>query len=142
MTETTIAQQARGILERLGAGDPFVEGGDLTCVSPIDGAVIGSLRSHTAEQVTEVIDRSAGTTASFLKELVRRSVLESLRERAPLRTVTATHVRAALDDLLDSGEHITRALLGVEGTQASAGVGRASGGHGGMAGRHTTGGRD
>ncbi|MGJ9421610.1 L-piperidine-6-carboxylate dehydrogenase [Aeromicrobium sp. CF3.5] len=61
MTETTtIARQTRGILERLGVTDPFVAGqeGDLSCVSPIDGAVIGSVRSHTPAQVTEQIGQA------------------------------------------------------------------------------------
>lgn len=62
--------------------------------------------------VDEVVERTAGTTASFLKELLRRAVLEALAERAPLASVSATHVRAALDDLLDSSQQITRTLLG------------------------------
>ncbi len=54
---TDISAQARGILERLGAGDPFGEG-DLVCRSPIDGREIGRLRSHTAAEVAEVVGRS------------------------------------------------------------------------------------
>jgi ATP-dependent 26S proteasome regulatory subunit len=60
-----------------------------------------------------VVARTEGTTASFLKELLRRAVLESLSESSPLGTVTAAHLDTALDDLLDSSQHITRALLGV-----------------------------
>ena len=52
---TDITQKARDILDRLGAGDPFVDGGDLESRSPIDGAVIGTLRSHTPEQVAAQI---------------------------------------------------------------------------------------
>ncbi len=59
MTETTtIADKARGILQRLGAADPFTTDGDLVCSSPIDGAVIGSVRSHTVAEVTEQVGRS------------------------------------------------------------------------------------
>jgi hypothetical protein len=86
------------------------------------------------EDVDRVVDRTEGTTASFVKELLRRAVLESLSERAPLVSVTATHLDAALDDLLDSSQHITRALLGVGGSSGDAGAhpsARASGGHGG-----------
>ena len=61
----------------------------------------------------EVIQRCAGVTASFLKELLRRAVLESLMERSPLEVVTAQHVSRALDDLLDSTQRVTRSLLGV-----------------------------
>ena len=55
---TDIGARARDILQAVGAGDPFVDGGDLACVSPIDGAVMGTLRSHTPEQVTEQIGRA------------------------------------------------------------------------------------
>ena len=58
MTESTTTARAREILDRLGAGDPFVAGGDLTCHSPVDGGVIGSLRAHTPEEVGEQIGRA------------------------------------------------------------------------------------
>ncbi len=64
-------------------------------------------------EVETVVERTDGVTASFLKELVRRAVLESLFDHTPLETVTAEHTGRALDDLLDSGQHVTRALLGV-----------------------------
>ena len=60
-----------------------------------------------------VIERTDGVTASFLKELLRRAVLESLTEHTPLTTVTAAHADRALDDLLDSTQQVTRSLLGV-----------------------------
>jgi len=60
-----------------------------------------------------VIERTDGVTASFLKELLRRAVLESLFDRSPLETVSAAHTGRALDDLLDSSQHVTRTLLGV-----------------------------
>lgn len=65
------------------------------------------------DELGVAVERSDGVTASFLKELVRRAVLESLGEQAPLSTVTAAHVSRALDDLLDSGQAVTRTLLGV-----------------------------
>ena len=61
----------------------------------------------------DIVERTDGVTASFLKELVRRAVLESLREQDPLRAVTAEHTGRALDDLLDSAQVVTRSLLGV-----------------------------
>jgi ATPase family protein associated with various cellular activities (AAA) len=64
-------------------------------------------------EVAEVIERTDGVTASFLKELLRRAVLESLYTDSTLRTVTAEHTTRALDDLLDSNQQITRSLLGV-----------------------------
>lgn len=88
------------------------------------------------EDRRQVVDRTEGTTASFLKELLRRAVLEALAESTPLVTVTGTHVSKALDDLLDSTQRITRALLGVADKSRGDGTAfgsRAAGGHGGMA---------
>lgn len=86
--------------------------------------------------VDRVVDGTDGTTASFLKELLRRAVLEALTEQSPLQMVTAVHVDRALADLLDSAQHVTRALLGVgiAGEPAVPG-GRAAAGHGGLAAR-------
>lgn len=79
------------------------------------------------EDLQEVVERTEGVTASFLKELIRRAVLESLRDEVPLRTVTAEHTSRALDDLLDSAQRVTRSLLGVgndpENLPAGAGLG-------------------
>ncbi len=64
-------------------------------------------------EIDTVIERTDGVTASFLKELLRRAVLESLFDHSPLETVTAAHTGRALDDLLDSSQQVTRTLLGV-----------------------------
>jgi hypothetical protein len=64
-------------------------------------------------EVDEVIERTDGVTASFLKELLRRAVLEALYDQSPLERVTAAHTARALDDLLDSSQQVTRSLLGV-----------------------------
>jgi hypothetical protein len=52
-------------------------------------------------------------TASFLKELLRRAMLEGLSDQTSPVTVTGAHVARALDDLLDTTQHLTRSLLGV-----------------------------
>jgi hypothetical protein len=67
----------------------------------------------TAEDMTLAVERTDGTTASFMKELIRRSVLEALHENPTLTAVTGTHLSRALDDLLDSAQEVTRTLLGV-----------------------------
>jgi hypothetical protein len=59
------------------------------------------------------VERTDGVTASFLKELIRRAVLESLLQDPTNSLVTAAHVGRALDDLLDSTQTVTRSLLGV-----------------------------
>jgi ATPase family associated with various cellular activities (AAA) len=79
----------------------------------------------TEQDIAAAVERTEGTTASFLKELIRRSVLEALHDashaagapdRAPgsaPATVTGAHLARALDDLLDSAQGVTRTLLGV-----------------------------
>ena len=73
----------------------------------------------TAEDIAAAIERTEGVTASFLKELIRRAVLEALHdgtraaEGAAVPAVTGAHLARALDDLLDSAQGVTRTLLGV-----------------------------
>lgn len=55
---TDIAIRTQDILDRLGAGNPFVADGDLVCRSPIDGGEIGRLRSHTPDEAADVIGRA------------------------------------------------------------------------------------
>jgi ATP-dependent 26S proteasome regulatory subunit len=67
----------------------------------------------TDAETREVLERTDGVTASFLKELLRRAMLESLDEDTAEPTVSAADVSRALDDLLDSTQQLTRSLLGV-----------------------------
>jgi hypothetical protein len=62
---------------------------------------------------SEIVERTDGVTASFVKELLRRAMLESLQESPSDPHVTAAHAARALDDLLDAGQQLTRSLLGV-----------------------------
>lgn len=64
-------------------------------------------------EVRGVVERSEGVTASFIRELLRRAVLEALDEQSPLSKVTAAHLQRALDDLLANDQRVTRTLLGV-----------------------------
>ena len=72
----------------------------------------------------EVITRTEGVTAAFLKELLRRAALlaagagrshEGNDDVAPIR-VTDSHLAEALDQLLDARGQLTRTLLGGRGT--------------------------
>jgi ATP-dependent 26S proteasome regulatory subunit len=67
----------------------------------------------TPEDIAAAVERTDGTTASFLRELIRRSVLEALQEDPALAAVTGAHLSRALDDLLDAAQAVTRTLLGV-----------------------------
>jgi hypothetical protein len=67
----------------------------------------------TDEDVNLAVERTDGTTASFLKEVIRRSVLESLQDDPALVAVTGAQLARALDDLLDAAQAVTRTLLGV-----------------------------
>ena len=80
--------------------------------------------------IDAVVDRTEGVTASFVKELVRRSVLEALTAGRPVgEPLSAEVVTRALDDLLDSTQAVTRALLGVGSAGAGPDGGRTAGGH-------------
>ena len=68
-------------------------------------------------RLDEVLDRTDGVTASFLKELLRRAaVVAADREDAPadddVLVVSAADLDAALSDLLDTRNQMTRAVLG------------------------------
>jgi ATPase family associated with various cellular activities (AAA) len=67
----------------------------------------------TEAETRDVVERTDGVTASFLKELLRRAMLESLHEDPAEPEVGAAHLSQALDDLLDSTQQLTRSLLGV-----------------------------
>jgi ATP-dependent 26S proteasome regulatory subunit len=63
-----------------------------------------------------VLDRTDGVTASFLKELLRRAAVvasdrDHQTEDRPLQ-VAADDLDTALDDLLDTRNQMTRAVLG------------------------------
>jgi ATP-dependent 26S proteasome regulatory subunit len=64
-------------------------------------------------RLESVLDRTEGVTASFLKELLRRAALVAAEETddEPL-TVSADQLDAALSDLLDTRNAMTRTLLG------------------------------
>ena len=65
-----------------------------------------------------MLDRTDGVTASFLKELLRRAAVvaadrEDVADGDAVR-VSADDLDAALDDLLDTRNRMTRRALGLE----------------------------
>jgi ATP-dependent 26S proteasome regulatory subunit len=67
----------------------------------------------SADETSAAVERTDGVTASFLKELLRRAMLECLSDGQATSSVTGDHLSRALDDLLDSNQGVTRSLLGV-----------------------------
>jgi hypothetical protein len=65
------------------------------------------------EAVDEVVARTEDTSASFIKELLRRATLFAAEEEGDL-VVTDRHVGEALDELLVAGGTLTMRLLGAE----------------------------
>jgi len=69
-------------------------------------------------RLDSVLNRTDGVTASFLKELLRRAAVRAAEARPDGRepsgplTVTADELDAALDELLDTRNAMTRVLLG------------------------------
>lgn len=77
----------------------------------------GSLDLDTS-RIDEVVERTEGVTASFLKELLRRSaVVAAERQASPgfALAVSADDLDGALEDLLDSRNRMTRSVLGFGG---------------------------
>jgi ATP-dependent 26S proteasome regulatory subunit len=64
------------------------------------------------DSLGDVIDRTDGVTASFLKELLRRAALLAAEREGEELSVEPADVRAALDDLLAERNSMTRVLLG------------------------------
>jgi hypothetical protein len=64
--------------------------------------------------VDAVIERTDGVTASFLKELLRRSALLAAEEDGAGQrlSVSAAQLDQALDELLETRNAMTRTLLG------------------------------
>jgi hypothetical protein len=78
-------------------------------------------------EITDIVERTDGVTASFIKELLRRAVLESLDEDPSRLAVGAPQLTRALDGLLDSTQEVTRSLLGVGNDPATLPAGGGAG---------------
>ncbi|MFE6775000.1 AAA family ATPase [Streptomyces sp. NPDC057702] len=86
------------------------------------GAELG-LPEHA---VVEAVARTEGTTASFARELMRRTTLYAAEREAP--RATAEDLSTALGELLSDQDTLTRRLLGVPDPEADAPrAGRADG---------------
>jgi ATPase family associated with various cellular activities (AAA) len=73
-------------------------------------------------RLEDVIERTEGATAAFLKELLRKAALLACEDddsQGPIR-VTDAHLAAALDQLLDTRNQLTRVLLGGRGANDTA----------------------
>jgi ATP-dependent 26S proteasome regulatory subunit len=58
-----------------------------------------------------LVERTAGVTASFVRELVRRAVLDAIDTAGRTRLDEQT-LLAALDELMDERQALTRSILG------------------------------
>ena len=80
-----------------------------------------------------ILDRTEGVTASFLKELLRRSAVRAAERGDAMDTdevlaVSADDLVGALDELLDTRNAMTRALLGGERSEPPGALPSASAG--------------
>jgi Cdc6-like AAA superfamily ATPase len=64
--------------------------------------------------LTEAVARTDGTSAAFLKELVRRAALVAARDGEGSLRVTPAHLEEARQDMLEHGTPVLRRILGVE----------------------------
>jgi hypothetical protein len=71
--------------------------------------------------VDDVIERTEGVSAAFLKELGRRAALVAAEASAPSEPLVVRHqdLVAALDDLLEHSAPILRSTLGASPDQAA-----------------------
>jgi hypothetical protein len=75
-------------------------------------------------RLDSVLDRTEGVTASFLKELLRRAAVVAADRDSAADAPNGVHVSAddldaALDDLLDTRNRMTRRALGLDEAEAS-----------------------
>jgi hypothetical protein len=79
---------------------------------------------HDDEALDEIVERTDGVTASFVKEMVRRAVLYAADGRSDGEPVavrlSGANLRAALADLLDHGAPVLRSSLGANPQLAAA----------------------
>lgn len=65
-------------------------------------------------RLDSIIERTDGVTASLLKELLRRAALIAAADGSAELTVSADQLDAALDELMDTRNAMTRVLLGAD----------------------------
>ncbi|MGI9605317.1 MAG: AAA family ATPase [Acidimicrobiales bacterium] len=66
--------------------------------------------SHDLDEIADLVERTAGVTASFIKELVRRATYEALVDSDG--TISDRHLDAAVTELLEHAAPIARTMLG------------------------------
>ena len=73
------------------------------------------------DEVDDVIERTEGVSAAFLKELCRRAALVAAETSEPSEALVVRHhhLVAALDDLLEHSTPILRSTLGASPEQAT-----------------------
>lgn len=69
----------------------------------------GRQAAFTATALEAAAERTAGTTASFARELVRRAVVAAALANTP---VDDSHLAQSVDELMADSESLTRSLLG------------------------------
>ena len=68
--------------------------------------------AHDTPWLDGIVERTAGVSPAFIKELVRRATMLAADEAGASLVVTAAHLDRALDDLLEHSAPILRSMLG------------------------------
>ncbi|WP_456695629.1 L-piperidine-6-carboxylate dehydrogenase [Aeromicrobium sp. P5_D10] len=127
---TDIATRTREILQRLGAGDPFSDSGELIARSPIDGSEIGRLKAHTASDAAQIIGQAQTAYESWrsvpgpIRGQLVRELGELLREHkedlGALVSIEAGKIVSEglgevqeMIDICDLGVGLSRQLFGL-----------------------------
>jgi ATP-dependent 26S proteasome regulatory subunit len=82
-------------------------------------ALYGRALNLRIEDWNSVVGRTAGVSAAFIKELIRKAALIAAQETDGSLVVSDSHLGAALDELLDERGALTRVLLGGEDREAA-----------------------
>lgn len=120
LTTNRVDMLERALAQRPGRVDLAVE---IPLPETVErAALLGLYARHIAfspEAIAEAAERTDGTTASFAKELVRRSVVAATLEGTD---IAERHLFAAVDELMADTAALTRSLLG-SGTGSRDGFG-------------------
>ena len=68
--------------------------------------------AHDVPSPDGIVERTAGVSAAFIKELVRRATMLAADEAGASLVVRTAHLEQALDDLLEHSAPILRSMLG------------------------------
>ncbi len=112
LTTNRVEVLERALAERPGRIDLAVEVPRPDAAGRVELLRLYGRKLRLDADLDDIAARTEGVTASFIKELVRRAVLVALRDGAAPGTLTGAHFGAAVTEMFDPAQSLTRGLLG------------------------------